>query len=446
MTVFPDLIPSTRTYSPGEFPHSVHGVYDGSQARVRHSNTVLGVRLRLFFPAITTADLLTVIAHYQGQRGRFLPFSIPDELLSGTDAPADFTPAGHTWRYAAKPTVEDISVDGASPTNLHNLTVEMETVPPENTIIQGARLRVRTELRPGSAQLGEFFDVQATLDAGAPSVQLDLLASVLFEPGSPFPVVNFDVVATLEAGQFVPPPNSLFAVTATLAPGAASSVSEFDPLDLSPVAWWDASDTGTVTTSGGFVTDWTDKSGNGWHLTQATSTQRPAYTASAINGLHALEWPTTNNDDHLQNNSGSTFTIQELYVVLQYSGGSQFSNYDGILGENMDHFSAFYICGSDNNPSLQGGGGFGFAYVNGNSGTNRFSNVFPEIQSPCLLRVAGTSASTSSTGIRVGLDRNYAHLNRAWSGYIAEMVVCSASLSSGDRTNLETYLMDKWGV
>jgi len=166
MAAFPSsIIPSTRTYSPGAFPHTVHGVYDGSEARVRHSNTVLGVRLRLFFPAITTAELLTVIGHYAGQSGRFLSFAIPYDLLSGVTTPADFTPAGHQWRYAARPTVEDISIVGG--TNRHNLTIELETVPPENTIAQGARLRARASLRAGSAQIGEFFDVYAWLDAGA---------------------------------------------------------------------------------------------------------------------------------------------------------------------------------------------------------------------------------------------------------------------------------------
>jgi hypothetical protein len=183
MAAFPSsIIPSTRTYSPGAFPHTAHGAYDGSQVRVRHSNTVLGVRLRLFFPAITTAELLSVISHYSGQSGRFLAFAIPEDLLSGVTTPADFTPAGHQWRYAARPTVEDISIVGG--TNRHNLTIELETVPPENTIAQGARLRVRASLRAGSAQLGEFFDVYAWLDAGAGSVVDPFLVTATLTAGA----------------------------------------------------------------------------------------------------------------------------------------------------------------------------------------------------------------------------------------------------------------------
>ena len=189
MTTFPsNLIPSARTYSPGAFPHTAHGVYDGSEARVRHSNTVLGVRLRLFFPAITSAELLTVISHYSGQRGRFLPFVIPNDLLSGVTTPADFTPAGHQWRYAARPTVEDISIVGG--TNRHDLTIELETVPPENTIAQGVRLRARASLQAGSAQLGAFFDVYAWLDAGAGSVVDPFLVTATLAAGAAASVVS----------------------------------------------------------------------------------------------------------------------------------------------------------------------------------------------------------------------------------------------------------------
>lgn len=194
MAVFPELIPSTRTYSPGAFPHTAHRVYDGSETRVRHSSTVLGARLRLFFPALTTADLLLVITHYNGQRGRFLPFAIPDDLLEGTTTPADFTPAGHQWRYAAKPTAEDVSVDDG--TNLHNLTVELETVPPENSIVQGARLRVRASLRPGSAQLGQFFDVTVTLSAGAIERVFDPVITVTLTAGAASGVGAFAQTAT----------------------------------------------------------------------------------------------------------------------------------------------------------------------------------------------------------------------------------------------------------
>ena len=157
-----------------------------------------------------------MISHYNGQKGRFLPFSIPDDLLSGTTTPADFTPAGHQWRYAAKPTADDVSVDGG--TNLHNLTVELETVPPENTIAQGVRLRVRATLQVGSPLLGIFISAESALTAGAATAGTTL-ADLL------------TVTATLATG--ITNDYSPFTATATLVAGAAAGVS----IDVAAIAY-----------------------------------------------------------------------------------------------------------------------------------------------------------------------------------------------------------------
>lgn len=376
MTTFPALIPQTRTYTPGEFPHTPHRVYGGSEARVRHSNTVLGVRLRLFFPAITSAELLTVIAHYNGQRGRFLPFAIPVELLSGTDTPADFTPAGHQWRYAAKPTVEDISVDGDTPSNLHNLTVELETVPPENTIIQGVRLRVRADLRAGSTQLGEFFDVQTTLDEGTAASLLEFNVPVTFEPGSPFPVVTFDVVATLDAGAFVPPPDSLFSVTATLAAGAAGAAgADSDPYFanvslLLPLNGADGS------------TTFTDFSSNALTVTQSGGAA--ISTAASLFGTGVLRLEAANQERlNLPSNSvldlTGDFTLEFALYTLSDRGG--------LIG----------LSGSDNRLMLNQTANAGNAYrvyLRAN-GTEIFDNVAVGLTGSAWRWIAITRSGTT---------------------------------------------------
>lgn len=170
MTSFPTLTPSTRTYSPGEFPSTAHPLLSGSEVRVRHSNTVLGVRMRLTFAAASSDDILAVRNHYNGRRGGFLPFAIPVDLLSGVFTPDDFTPAGHQWVYVARPQVVDVPIEGPTPMNRHDLVVELQTVPPENTIVAGARIASSSILRTGSAQLGTYIGSSSTLQAGAASV------------------------------------------------------------------------------------------------------------------------------------------------------------------------------------------------------------------------------------------------------------------------------------
>lgn len=223
MATFPALIPSGRTYSPGSFPHTAHPAYRGTETRVRHSNTVLGVRLRLFFPALTTEELLTVRDHYMGQRGRFEAFDLPEELFSGTDLPTAFTPTGHRWRYANRPSVTDISVDGSTRTNLHDLTIELETVPPEASIAGGVRLRARITLRAGSALRGAFFDVTATLDAGA----------VLTDAATADPALTAEVV--LAAGRATPGFLTIES-DVTITGGVASIATTTAPVELTSAA------------------------------------------------------------------------------------------------------------------------------------------------------------------------------------------------------------------
>lgn len=395
MSVFPAIIPSTRIYSPGDYPSTTHRTYAGSQVRVRHSNAVQGARLRLFFPALTTSELLQIKAHYAGRRGGFESFNIPDELLSGMATPADFTPVGQRWLYVGRPQVEDISVDGDAPSNFHDVTVELVSVA-EKAVVFVPRLIFR-------------------LTPQAPTI-----------------------VGTAPAIIEVP------AVTFTLTPlsPTVAATASFSPADLSPDAWWDASDTGTVTTSSGDVTDWNDKSGNGWHLSQGTSGRRPAYVSSAINGLHAIQWPSTDNPRSLDSASGS-LTVKEVYVVLECSSSS-FSNYEGIFASRNNSLSET-IGGAASGNGLQVDDLP--AYLNGNNATDVSNDLFPEIETPCLLRfVVPGSGWATTAGVTIGMDRALNSFDRGWNGYIAEVVVFSTALSSGDRGDLETHLMGKWGI
>ena len=72
----------------------------------------------------------------------------------------------------------------------------------------------------------------------------------------------------------------------------ASGVQGFSPLELSPALWLDASDATTITSSGSpaKVSQWNDKSGNGYNFTQATGAAQPTLTTNAINGVSALSF------------------------------------------------------------------------------------------------------------------------------------------------------------
>jgi hypothetical protein len=103
---------------------------------VRTSNAILDQGLRLTFNALTEDEMLSIRSHYTGQRGRFLSFAIPSNLLSGMSTPASFTPTGYSWTYAAPPQITDVGC------RRYNVAVELATVPPEGANVNGAELTI----------------------------------------------------------------------------------------------------------------------------------------------------------------------------------------------------------------------------------------------------------------------------------------------------------------
>lgn len=125
MATFPPLAPSTRTYTPGEYPHTPFTSMSGEQTRVRHSTAVLNSRLELTYERLSQDDRQAIETHYHGQQGEFVAFTLSPQVFSGF-VPLEVDPSGQ-WRYAEPPEVEDfcgptanvkvvmVSVPGAAP-------------------------------------------------------------------------------------------------------------------------------------------------------------------------------------------------------------------------------------------------------------------------------------------------------------------------------------------
>ena len=144
MTTFPTLIPSSRTFTPGGYPHSAFAAMNAKASRVRNSNVMLESQLRLTFVGINESQMLSILTHYQARRGGFQSFPLPADAWSGVTA-ADFQLSGYGWVYAEPPIVEDLPCGG------HIVELTLETVPPEGTALLGLNLMVRYSLAAGRA-------------------------------------------------------------------------------------------------------------------------------------------------------------------------------------------------------------------------------------------------------------------------------------------------------
>ena len=165
MSTFPDLVPSSRTFTPGEYPATAFNGFSGAQNRVRHSNVFLAAQLRLTFLGLGEAEMLDIWNHYRNRQGEFRSFALPTDVVSYGSI-TDYVPGNYLWRYAGPGSVEDLPCGG------HNVSLTLETVPPVAASVVGADLFLRLRLRTGTAAGGEYVpgigeSVALSLSAGA---------------------------------------------------------------------------------------------------------------------------------------------------------------------------------------------------------------------------------------------------------------------------------------
>lgn len=203
---------------------------------------------------------------------------------------------------------------------------------------------------------------------------------------------------------------------------------------LAPVLWYDFNDQSTVTVSSGTITEIADKGSASRNLT--ASPIAPAYGAG-INGLHCVNFGNATNSNYLRNTSATSFTIAEVYIVQETTLASGV-NYNGLVGAANSEAYRAYMEGS--NLQIDG---FNSRFLNGSNASGNIS--LAQLQDPCLVRLAFTSATSVTSGFQVG-NETVNHASRGWMGLIGEVIVFSSALDSTDRATVENYLSEKWGI
>lgn len=111
MSTFPALIPSARTYVPGNAPQVQHIALSGSTVAYRQGNRRVEQTLQLSFNNISETDLDLIKAHYVDQDGTYGIFYLSAEIWNGYDSPPVPIIGDYAWRYAEPPTITDGSCD-----------------------------------------------------------------------------------------------------------------------------------------------------------------------------------------------------------------------------------------------------------------------------------------------------------------------------------------------
>ena len=108
---FPALVPSARTYIPGNVPQVEQVALAGSRIAYRQGNRRVEQTLQLTFNNISEADLSLLKAHYVAQDGSYGIFYLSAEVWSGYATPPVPLLSDYAWRYAAAPVITDGSCD-----------------------------------------------------------------------------------------------------------------------------------------------------------------------------------------------------------------------------------------------------------------------------------------------------------------------------------------------
>lgn len=259
-----------------------------------------------------------------------------------------------------------------------------------------------------------------------------------------------------------------------LAKLAATASNVFTPLEVNPTAWWDASNSASITESGGAVSQWDDLSGNGYHLTQATAAYQPITNSSTLNGLNVLEFVNKNMGNSPASNwtflhNGTTTLLMMVakenvasggfawyfntttssgaigYLMAMDDGtpnraifnfisnGSSPAPVDNTTGNNVvvaDTFSIIQVLADPDNGTAANRSA---VYIDSGSAIKNNTNT------------SSPSASAPTNSLAIGRPSNVAAGNI--NGAIAEIIVVQgADATEANRLTLLTYLQAKWGL
>ena len=241
--------------------------------------------------------------------------------------------------------------------------------------------------------------------------------------------------------------------------GGMSPPPPFTPASISGLQLWlDAADTATITHSGGSVSQWDDKSGNGYHATQATGASQFTTGVSYINGRNAL---LTNGFKFMVLPSG-LYTIptgnNTIIAVAERDSVDGSASQALIAGNSYyDNTRSYFIDSADHGTkiSAQSNGSYGntidfavakdnlpHAYVMRRNGTTNGVKVWRD----------GGGGSTPAAGSNVPLDnlfigRNDQGIWDQWKGKIGCILIWNRALTDVEINQLgNQFLNPVWGI
>ena len=232
------------------------------------------------------------------------------------------------------------------------------------------------------------------------------------------------------------------------------------PMTISGLRLWlDANAASTITQSGGAVSQWNDKSRNGFNFTQATGSMQPLTSADSMNGKNVIKFDGT--DDSLSCNTAGLMTLGQsantLIVVYKFNAIPTGTGMRLVTGTPDGGSTRFGVLWYGTSSAVGGLNNTSFTFVSsGISGANTSpSKLIHSYDGATTLsetynnNTAGTGAGAATallTNMLLGCVASGAGGAESLNGSIAEIIAYNKALSAGELTSINSYLSSKWGV
>ncbi len=243
---------------------------------------------------------------------------------------------------------------------------------------------------------------------------------------------------------------------------ATSTEPTFDPKTIaSLVAWYDAADSDTIDKDGNdLVSQWDDKSGNGFHAIGFIGT-KPKYFASGggIGQAH-LNWGHDHPTRSSLSVSGPTtwaplssggYANTSVFAVLHWPGTQTGNVSDLIRWDNNNAFGIHKVHSSRNGSVIYRGGWQCKGGTPANLLPSKFLTAWMYTDSGFVTRLNGAVDDTDSTspGTNALTDSNWVIGSNVGNGShleVSEILIFNTEITGDDLSDVENYLNTKWSI
>lgn len=229
--------------------------------------------------------------------------------------------------------------------------------------------------------------------------------------------------------------------------GGSGATSPFTPASLSGLsAWYDPSDSATITQSSGLVSALADKSGNGNNAT-SSGAQRPTTGAANINSLNALSFTGTHVltlPSGLYNIPNSAYTIFATFLSNTNTG--QFL-IRGLAGAS--NFYALINDSADTQISISSGSGATQIMFRKKDSAQHVLVMTKDSSTALTLGLDNAAEYNISNSGNVSLTAfgiGGVNTSGSFNGLIGEILIYNRQLLESEISSVQNYLFTKWAV